>query len=437
MSLQFNPNLGRENENNQEKQQQFNNMLQAISTLGQGIHSYQNNKRQGIQDAMALDEKKQKDTLFNQQQAEYLRQNTPQGNNPGWQGPTEGADLTMGAGQSTPEVTNKLSLFSPQAQAPQMPQEGPQTDQGRGVLDHWDKSFPHLSSGKPGADMSFQGAPDYLSNAYNDPTKTPKQVADLEGRYSKNVGFEKEQSEIAKNNATANQQYVIPQFDQNGQVTGYTPLPTGAKPAPFMKPENTLALSEKSDQFYQKEWDKIDKEANPLTTSGRTGLGMAARADYNANRALVTLNKSMVTNQEAANVMADIAQIYQGGSATQYGMSHQGYDSLYQKLKGVQQYITGKPEDSVPTEIKSRLIGVLNEMKQTNKAVFKQQLDHIERAQPKVISKFSNEWKSVRENLENGIAGGPTTPPPGGFDEAKQARLAELRRKRDNGTLGK
>jgi hypothetical protein len=173
------------------------------------------------------------------------------------------------------------------------------------------------------------------------------------------------------------------------------------------KQNRDFTMGEKQDQFYQKEWDKIDKEANPLTASGRTGLGMAARADYNANRALVTLSKPMVTNQEAANVMADIAQIYQGGSATQYGMSHQGYDSLYQKIAGTMQYLTGKPQDALPPQIQQRLIGVLNDMKATNKAVVKQQLDHIEATQPKVIGKFQNEWKGLRANLEGGIAGGP------------------------------
>ncbi len=170
-------------------------------------------------------------------------------------------------------------------------------------------------------------------------------------------------------------------------------------------------VGEKNDQFYQKEWDKIDKEANPLTASGRTGLGLAAKADYNANRALVTLSKPMVTNQEAANVMADIAQIYQGGSPTEYGMSHQGYNTLYGKITGAIQMVTGKPQDALTPQIQQRLIGVLNEMKTTNKAVFKQQLDHIERTQPKVIQHYSNEWKALRDNIEGGIAGGPSEAP--------------------------
>lgn len=170
-----------------------------------------------------------------------------------------------------------------------------------------------------------------------------------------------------------------------------------------------VRVGEKNDQFYQKEWDKIEKESNPLTTSGRSGLGMAAKADYNANRALVTLSKPVVTNQEAANVMADIAQIYQGGSPTEYGMSHQGYNSLYQRITGTMQYLTGQPQDSLPDAVKQRLLGVLKEMKTTNSAVIKQQLDHLERAQPQVINKFKDQWRGIRENMENGISGGPET----------------------------
>lgn len=166
-------------------------------------------------------------------------------------------------------------------------------------------------------------------------------------------------------------------------------------------------MGEKSNQFNQKEWDKIVKEADPMTTTGRSGLGMAAKADFNANRALTTLSKPIVTNQEAGNVMADIASIYQGGSATQYGMSHQGYTSLYGKLQGALQSVSGNPQDSLPAPIKQRLVSVLNEMKAQNKAVMKQQLDHLERSQPKVISNYQNEWKGIRQNLEGGIAGGP------------------------------
>lgn len=166
-------------------------------------------------------------------------------------------------------------------------------------------------------------------------------------------------------------------------------------------PAPRLDLSEKQSQFDQKEWDKIVKEVNPLTAGTRTTLGMAAKADFQANRALVTLSKPVVTNQEAGNVMADIAAIYQNGSPTQYGMSHQEYSTLYGRLQGALQSVTGKPQDALPDAIKERLVGVLHEMKGTNNSVLKQQLDFTEKAKSRVIKKFPDEWKDIRSTFEN------------------------------------
>lgn len=186
----------------------------------------------------------------------------------------------------------------------------------------------------------------------------------------------------------------------------------------IVEPPNQLNIGTKQEQFDQKEWDKIVKDTNPLTASGRTTLGMASKANFQADRALVTLSKPVVTNQEAGNVMADIASIYQTGSPTQYGMSHQEYATLYGKVQGALQTITGKPQDALPDAIKNRLVGVLHDMKQTNGTVLKQQLDFTEKAKKRVIDKFPQEWQDIRATLENnpqqtGSPSIPTTGPHG------------------------
>lgn len=180
----------------------------------------------------------------------------------------------------------------------------------------------------------------------------------------------------------------------------------------IVEPPNQLDIGTKQDQFDQKEWDKIVKETNPLTASSRSTLGMASKANFQADRALVTLSKPVVTNQEAGNVMADIAAIYQTGSPTQYGMSHQEYSTLYGKIQGALQTITGKPQDSLPDAIKQRLVGVLHDMKGTNGTVLKQQLDFTEKAKKRIISKFPQEWQDIRATLENNQTplGQPTIP---------------------------
>lgn len=174
----------------------------------------------------------------------------------------------------------------------------------------------------------------------------------------------------------------------------------GVKHGTHILPDANLNISEKENQFYQREWDKLLKESDPLNASSRTPLGLASRATFQANRALKTLSNPVVTNQEAGNAMADIAAIYQNGSPTQFGMSHQEYKTVYGKVQGVLQAISGKPQDALPDAIKNRLVGVLNDMKATNSSLLKQRLDLTEHSKKAVISHFPDEWKEYRQILE-------------------------------------
>lgn len=150
------------------------------------------------------------------------------------------------------------------------------------------------------------------------------------------------------------------------------------------------------------EWSKLDKTVNPNVTTNRTPLGMAGRANMAADRAITTLNNPMVTNQEAGNVMADIASIYQGGSPTEFGMSEQGYKTVQGQAAGLMQYLTGKPTDALTPDIKARLQTVLSGMKDTNSKVIKQNLDYVEQAHSKLINSDPDKWKSIRGILEGG-----------------------------------
>ncbi len=149
------------------------------------------------------------------------------------------------------------------------------------------------------------------------------------------------------------------------------------------------------------EFDKLDKIANPDIATNRSPLGMAGRANMAANRALTTLDNPMVTNQEAGNVMADVASIYQNGSPTEFGMSEQGYKTLYAQAQSALQYFTGKPQDALTPEIKDRLKGVLSGMKDTNKGVIKENLDALESLHKTTISKDPDRWKEYRSKIES------------------------------------
>lgn len=166
----------------------------------------------------------------------------------------------------------------------------------------------------------------------------------------------------------------------------------------------SLQLGEKTDQFNQREWDKILKENDPNVATSRSAIGMIGKSNINANRAITTLSKPMVTNQEAGNAMADLAAIYQGGSPTQFGMSHQQYSTIYGKVKDLLQTVTGKPQDALPDAIKKRLLSVLSDMKADNTKILKHQLDQVEKSKSKIIKAFPEDWKGFRQSIEGNFA---------------------------------
>ena len=194
----------------------------------------------------------------------------------------------------------------------------------------------------------------------------------------------------------------IAQTNQAMKSAGLENYSAAVDPSGHVTAKQDFTRGEKESQFNQKEWDKIVEETNPLTASSRSSLGMAAQANLRADRAIVTLQQPTVTNQEAGNIMADIASIYQGGSPTQFGMSEQGYKTLYGSIQGVRQMITGHPQDAVTPEIKSRLNGVLEKLKGVNNGVISSQLDFMEKSKAKIIKAFPDEWQDIRTNLERG-----------------------------------
>ena len=168
-----------------------------------------------------------------------------------------------------------------------------------------------------------------------------------------------------------------------------------------IKSENSFLLGMKQDQFNQREFDKIIEKNNPYNASSRTPIGMAGRAALSASRALQRLNDTgdLITNQDAGNIQADIASIFQNGSPTEFGMSEQQYHTLYGKVQGIRQYLTGKPENSITPEIRQRLIKVISDIQRTNVDVVKNNFSFIEKSKSNVIKPFQDQWDSAKQDL--------------------------------------
>ena len=192
--------------------------------------------------------------------------------------------------------------------------------------------------------------------------------------------------------------------DPNSLVASKNLLDTQYKKAAISKMEAYPAMaaaqaSEKQDAADQKSWEKIVRNSDPALASSRSTIGMAANGNLRADRALDTLtNNKILTNQDAQNVVADIAGIYAGGAPSDMGMKHSQYESIQQTIAGLQQKITGKPTDALPQGIREHLSSVIAGMKQVNNEAIKNHFNYQEKANAKIIAKYPDEWKSMKES---------------------------------------
>lgn len=217
-----------------------------------------------------------------------------------------------------------------------------------------------------------------------------KPVLDSEGK-PVNVG-------IANHTINTDQGIVSLPNKTNPNTPPSAPTPIQSQGKPLMPFSST-----KTDD---KTWENLIKNSNPITASSRSALGVVASSDSRANRALVTLQKPTLTNQEAANIMTDIAGIYKGGSPTESDEANNNYSTLYGKIQNTLQSITGSPRDAVPEAIKQKLLETVQDMKRTNQAVINQNFEIQEATHPDLIQKRGEEWQNFRSKINGGLASG-------------------------------
>ena len=162
------------------------------------------------------------------------------------------------------------------------------------------------------------------------------------------------------------------------------------------KSDNSLALGEKSDQFWQREWDKIAKSANPYTASSRNSLGVAMQSYVRAVRAIEALQDPKITKQKAAQVIAEIDAIYKGGSPDQTTLEMTLYPTLYGKLHDWMQSIRGKVQNYVPENIREYLLTQIEELNQRSKQIVEGFIQSTETLNQQVIEHFPDEWNKFK-----------------------------------------
>ena len=202
------------------------------------------------------------------------------------------------------------------------------------------------------------------------------------------------------------------------------PVPLTAGTGDIIREVGTdINLGEKENQFWEKQWTDLINKNDPATGTSRSAIGIVGRANLQANRALNTLKNPTVTKQDAGNVMADIAGIYQGGAPTQFGMSEQGYKTLYGRIQELRQMASGNPQDALPDNIKQHMIETINQLKKANQDILGNRLNTLEKTRTNLIKRYPEAWQEFKTSVIGGIEPSTEkTSPPMFADPAKQAR---------------
>lgn len=144
----------------------------------------------------------------------------------------------------------------------------------------------------------------------------------------------------------------------------------------------------------ENQWQKFSKDADVAQASSRTLVGTAATINARADRALQSLKAKELTNEQAAGIAADIAGILKGATPDEQAMKEQGYGTLYSRAQSLVQYVTGKPQDSVPEPIKKKLKETILELKKVDNQILK---NHADSLRTKYAPLFKSDSKRAEE----------------------------------------
>lgn len=331
MTLQFQP-WGDPFAKQKLEQEQMNQFNQTINNIGQQALQ---SRQQALENALRQQQAKQQQFLFNRQYGTTGQPNPiqdTQGNQP--------LDQSL-----SPNIPNPLSLFRGN-QGYQMtdsgqgsPQNGPQMASGRGVLDHWDTTYPHLSSQSMVAGANNVGIPQGMSRA----------------DYQESLANQKTKAEIAAENAKANQQYVIPQYDAQGNITGYAPLPTGAKPFAGRNPNA-------QNQAANNEQDRLEQQARQSVSNLR-GDKSLARAEEQRDAAIIAYNRideidkkgGQLNPIDYTDILGQIYKARTGAAPTEQVLNEIRQKTAAGDIGRAYTYATGQQAPATTQDIKNSL----------------------------------------------------------------------------------
>lgn len=124
-------------------------------------------------------------------------------------------------------------------------------------------------------------------------------------------------------------------------------------------------------------WQKLQKEINVSNAPAARAIGQAAVNNMRADRALKLLNKKALTANEYDVVVSDLAAIFKGGVPDVLSLEHQRYETLKGDLNSLIQYVTSEPAEVGTPEVKDRLHGITQEVKEIDNGIILNYMDSV------------------------------------------------------------
>jgi hypothetical protein len=166
-----------------------------------------------------------------------------------------------------------------------------------------------------------------------------------------------------------------------------------------VKAYKELALSEKQDQFDERQKERLGAKVNNLNAGSRKALGVATINNLRADRFIQTTHQKTLTSQDYSNLVADLQGIYKGGVPDQVMLQHGDYNSIQRKAAEILGAIEGKPENVNTPEIKQHLLELTKDIKEIDNKVITGNLGIEGAVYSRLIEKYPDWWEGVKKQV--------------------------------------
>ncbi len=171
------------------------------------------------------------------------------------------------------------------------------------------------------------------------------------------------------------------------------------------KTDNSMALGEKDQQFWQRQWTTaVANKINPYLSSSRTQVGVALASYIRCTRALQALSKSPITRQDSMSVIAEIGAIYKGGSPDQAQMLETQYNTLFGWATSNIQTLLGKAMPSLPESIRQQLVARVTDLERTSRQVIENAISSVQALDSEVIAHNQDQWDKFLKVIDKTLA---------------------------------